>query len=149
MEYSLPSVNKDEERNDLAEFVGGIIDIMEDTLEEYKVEIQNEEKGDPEDPEDPENPAIIYGSDYDFIADRIKEEMGKQEKLWIDSSKCFTSLCWDIQEAASEALKSLIDKAAREGRLIMDSGRSKHSLIWNIISVKVIHYIMLWPLEND
>lgn len=146
MKYPLPSVNNDEERNDLAEFVGGIIDIMEDKLEEYKVEIQNEEKG------DAENPAIIYGRDYDFIADKIKEEMEKQERVWADNSstlKHFTNLCCNIQEVASEALRSLMDKAVGEGRLIMDSDQSKRSSILNIISVKVINYILLWPLEDE
>ena len=52
---------------DESEFIGQIVDVFEDFLEEKGITIANEEKeGDDDD-------AIIYGSDYDEIADGIKE----------------------------------------------------------------------------
>ena len=43
--------------NDRAEFIGQIIDIFEDFLEEKGIEIPNDDRED-------ENDAIIYGLDY-------------------------------------------------------------------------------------
>lgn len=51
------------------EFIGQIIDIFEDFLEEKGIEIQNDEK------EDSENPAIIYGTDYGDLSDSIENLM--------------------------------------------------------------------------
>lgn len=51
------------------EFIGQIIDIFEDFLEEKGIEIQNDEK------EDIENPAIIYGTDYGDLSDSIENLM--------------------------------------------------------------------------
>lgn len=51
------------------EFIGQIIDIFEDFLEEKGIEIQNDEK------EDSENPAIIYGTDYGDLSDNIENMM--------------------------------------------------------------------------
>ena len=54
---------------DRLEFIGQIIDIFEDFLEEKGIEIQNDEK------EDSENPAIIYGTDYGDLSDDIENMM--------------------------------------------------------------------------
>jgi len=54
---------------DRLEFIGQIIDIFEDFLEEKGIEIQNDEK------EDSENPAIIYGTDYGGLSDYIENMM--------------------------------------------------------------------------
>lgn len=54
--------------NDRAEFIGNIIDIFEDFLEEHGIDISNPEK---EDDEDDENKAIIYGTHYGEIEDKI------------------------------------------------------------------------------
>ena len=43
-----------------AEFLGQLIDVVEDWLEEQGIDIPNEEK-------DELNAAIIYGSDYDKL----------------------------------------------------------------------------------
>lgn len=43
-----------------AEFLGQLIDVVEDWLEEKSIDILNEEK-------DELNAAIIYGSDYDKL----------------------------------------------------------------------------------
>lgn len=53
--------------DDAPEFIGQIVDVFEDFLDEKGIEIENSEKdGD-------EGDAIIYGSDYDEIAEGIKE----------------------------------------------------------------------------
>ncbi len=51
------------------EFLGQIIDSFEDFLEEKKVTIKNHEKTEDN---HSDNPAIICGSDYDNIEDRIR-----------------------------------------------------------------------------
>ena len=58
------SINK----NDKEEFIGQIIDLFEDFLDEKNVKISN-----PEAVEDgEENAAIIYGDDYDTLHDQIQ-----------------------------------------------------------------------------
>ena len=47
-------------QEDRTEFLGQLIDVIEDWLEEKKIDIPNEEK-------DELNAAIIYGSDYDKL----------------------------------------------------------------------------------
>ena len=59
-----PPVPTDEK----AEFIGEIIDIFEDFLEEKGITIPNPEK----DEDDEENAAIIYGSDYGIIQDALE-----------------------------------------------------------------------------
>ncbi len=54
--------------NERCEFVGQIIDIFEDFLEEKGITISNPEK----DEDDEENAAIIYGSDYGIIQDALE-----------------------------------------------------------------------------
>lgn len=58
------SINK----NDKEEFIGQIIDLFEDFLDEKNVKISNLEAV--EDGE--ENIAIIYGGDYDTLHDQIQ-----------------------------------------------------------------------------
>ena len=54
--------------NNKEEFIGQIIDLFEDFLDEKNVKISN-----PEAVEDgEENAAIIYGSDYDTLHDQIQ-----------------------------------------------------------------------------
>lgn len=55
--------------NERLKFIGHIIDIFEDFLEEKGIEIQNDEK------EDSENPTIIYGTDYGDLSDNIENMM--------------------------------------------------------------------------
>ena len=52
--------------NDKAEFLGQIIDIFEDFLEEKGVMFPNEERD-----QDPDNAAIIYGTDYGDLQDEL------------------------------------------------------------------------------
>lgn len=54
----------------LPEFAGQIIDIFEDFLEEKGVLIDN-----PERDEDADNTAILYGSDYGYLQDKIYETL--------------------------------------------------------------------------
>lgn len=61
--------------NATAEFVGQIIDIFEDFLDDKGVRIEN-----PEYYEDPNNdpdeiPANIYGSDYGYLQTRIEDTL--------------------------------------------------------------------------
>ena len=62
-----PPVDDDER----CEFIGQIIDIFEDFLEEKGIEIPNPER--PAD--DEENGAIIYGSDYGILQDDLEQMM--------------------------------------------------------------------------
>lgn len=55
--------------NDLPEFIGQIIDIFEDFLDEKGIRIDNPER----EGEDTEEAANIYGSDYGALEDEIKE----------------------------------------------------------------------------
>lgn len=58
------SINK----NDKEEFIGQIIDLFEDFLDEKNVKISNPEAVE----NGEENAAIIYGSDYDTLHDQIQ-----------------------------------------------------------------------------
>lgn len=61
-------------RNDVPEFVGQIIDIFEDFLDERGVLLENPERD--EDPDaDPESVANIYGSDYGELQDAIEDTL--------------------------------------------------------------------------
>ena len=53
-------------QKDRAEFIGQIIDIFEDFLEERGIVLPNEERG-----QDPDNAAIIYGTDYGQLQDEL------------------------------------------------------------------------------
>ena len=55
-----------------------IIDIVEDFLEEHNINIENDEK------QDSDNPAIIYGTDYDVLDQKIT---GTLDKLISDYNK--------------------------------------------------------------
>lgn len=60
--------------NDKAEFIGQIIDIFEDFLDEKGIVIENPERL--EDPDfDPENPVNIYGSDYGDLQTQLEATM--------------------------------------------------------------------------
>lgn len=54
------------------EFIGQIIDIFEDFLDEKKIKIPNEER---EDEEDDDSFANIYGEDYFALEEKIKETL--------------------------------------------------------------------------
>ena len=56
------------------EFTGQIIDIFEDFLELKGITIPN-----PERDEDPDNTAIIYGSDYGMLQDKIEDTLRNWE----------------------------------------------------------------------
>ena len=61
------SINK----NNKEEFIGQIIDLFEDFLDEKNVKISN-----PEAVEDgEENAVIIYGGDYDALHDQIQDAL--------------------------------------------------------------------------
>ena len=59
-------------RNELPEFIGQIIDIFEDFLEEKGINIENDEKNDRD---DPESAAIIYGTDYGQLQSDIESTL--------------------------------------------------------------------------
>lgn len=56
--------------NDRAEFIGQIIDIFEDFLDEKHVEITN-----PDREQSGDGAAIIYGMDYGFLQSELEEMM--------------------------------------------------------------------------
>lgn len=56
--------------NDKLEFLGQIIDIFEDFLEERGVMFPNEERD-----QDPDNAAIIYGTDYGYLSEALEALM--------------------------------------------------------------------------
>lgn len=56
---------------DTTEFIGQIIDIFEDFLDEKRVTIENPEQ----DEDDEEMAANIYGSDYDRLSDEITDTL--------------------------------------------------------------------------
>lgn len=59
--------------NTTPEFIGQIVDIIEDKLTELKVELPTDEKEQAlEDGENPEEIAILYGRDYDIIGDEVR-----------------------------------------------------------------------------
>ena len=59
------------EEYDQEEFIGQIIDIFEDFLDDKEIVIPNRERDEDEDI-DPEMSANIYGADYDKIADELR-----------------------------------------------------------------------------
>jgi len=52
---------------DLQEFIGQIIDVFEDFLDDRKIQVDNPEQKETDDPV-----AIIYGSDYGELRDKIE-----------------------------------------------------------------------------
>ena len=62
----------------LRQYSACIIDIVEDFLEEHNINIENDEK------QDSDNPAIIYGTDYDVLDQKI---IGTLDKLISDYNK--------------------------------------------------------------
>lgn len=57
--------------DDEPEFIGRLVDIVEDFLSEKDVTIDNPER----DEDDVEDAAIIYGDDYDWLADEFRHVM--------------------------------------------------------------------------
>lgn len=62
----------------LRQYSACIIDIVEDFLEEHNINIENDEK------QNSDNPAIIYGTDYDVLDQKIT---GTLDKLISDYNK--------------------------------------------------------------
>ncbi len=71
MARKVPEYAKPENR---AEFIGLLIDIFEDFLEEKGVAIENPERDEDGDPQ----AAIIYGSDYGNLSEDIEDAL----KAW-------------------------------------------------------------------
>lgn len=76
-EESLSKWTPETIENDKSQFFGVLIDATEDFLESIGIEVKEIPSEDREqaieDGEDPEGLAIIYGEDYDFLADRFTE----------------------------------------------------------------------------
>lgn len=58
-------------KNDVPAFLGNVIDIFEDFLEDKQVEIQNIDRDIAMIFDGEENPAIIYGDDYGTLQDAL------------------------------------------------------------------------------
>lgn len=59
----------DIKEEDVPEFLGNLIDVVEDFLEKKGIGIPNEER----DENDEDDQAIIYGSDYDDLSDAFQD----------------------------------------------------------------------------
>lgn len=62
-------------QTDEAEFIGQFIDVFEDFLDSKGICIDNADRD-----EDDDNAAIIYGEDYDILADEILSVVHNWEK---------------------------------------------------------------------
>ena len=62
-------------QTDEAEFIGQFIDVFEDFLDSKGICIDNADRD-----EDDDNAAIIYGEDYDILADEILSILHNWEK---------------------------------------------------------------------
>lgn len=62
-------------KTDEAEFIGQFIDVFEDFLDSKGICIDNADRD-----EDDDNAAIIYGDDYDILADEILSILHNWEK---------------------------------------------------------------------
>lgn len=89
--------NELERLNIIAELKGQIIDIFEDFLTEKGIEIPNPEKEEDENLE-PDEAAIIYGSDYDWLGDKIEQIIAG----------------WDIMKLSQDYAQVSIDTPAGE-----------------------------------
>ncbi len=68
------NVKLTQDSTELAELKGQIVDILEDALADTDAGIPNEDRDEAiEDGDDPEETAIIYGEDYDTIADIVED----------------------------------------------------------------------------
>ena len=99
------------------EFIGQIIDIFEDFLEEKGIRIDNEDKQMAiEDGEDPKTLAIIYGEDYGTLQTQLEEMMSNwkvtdnqgSDKVWTKET---------IIESLQQALHECTDDCEYAGVL--------------------------------
>lgn len=96
--------------SELAEFKGQIVDILEDALADKDAMIPNRDREEAiEDGEDEEDLAIIYGDDYDIIADTVQDIVLSKnlEEHPISTESGRETFLVPIMEAYQE----LIDKA--------------------------------------
>jgi len=63
--------------NDIQEMIGAMVDVVEDWLEDKGVDIDNPEKNELEEGTE----AIIYGSDYDRLANAFKDVLSRNGLL--------------------------------------------------------------------
>lgn len=97
--------------NDLRNLIGCIVDIFEDFLTEKGIMIPNPEREEDENL-DPETAAIIFGSDYDWIADRIEHTLSHYT---IAEAHTPAELVGAISD---EKLRALIDETNRRARML-------------------------------
>ena len=67
------------DQNDKAEFIGTIIDIFEDFLDEKGVTLESHERDNEMELDNDDNVANIYGSDYDSISNSLETLFAKLE----------------------------------------------------------------------
>jgi len=95
------------DENNKMEFIGGIIDIFEDFLEEKGIRLDNPEIDEAiERGDDPETIAIIYGSDYDSIRENLEDMLEAK-----DSAKAK-----DIVSAPKSLAEAIIDCVEQSGK---------------------------------
>ena len=98
------------------EFFGVLIDVAEDFLDEMGITVEDI----PNDEREDEDSAIIYGSDYDNLADRFSEI------LCISRS--------EVRNVFEEIAKAIISHAINEGCYI--KGGTKRGLINHLLSTE-------------
>lgn len=90
--------------NNLAEFRGQVVDVFEDFCDEYGIRIENKERDEYNAEagyEEGENTAIIFGSDYDLIADEVTDRVNNA-----DGKESFTP---DEVSDIADALMDIFD----------------------------------------
>lgn len=112
------------------EFIGQIIDVIEDKFTELKIKLPTDEKEKAlTDATDPADIPVIYGSDYDAISDEIKDVL----------QNTLGSLTESIADAVMKAIKDNLE----------DTGRIEP--IWDMdkqaIYDKIVQTCMNWGLS--
>lgn len=116
-----------------SEVKGCIIDIFEDFLAEKEVSIENSER-------EGDNPAIIYGSDYDAIGDRLDRLFDALTDEYITSNDAWYVESWfdgDIEEALQildiPYTEENLRKAKRILRGIFDDKSDRNEMIVQVL----------------
>ncbi len=127
-----------ETSSSMAEFKGQIVDILEDVLTEHEAKIRNEDKDlAVKDGRDPDELAVIYGDDYDVIAELVCDivlQEDLEEHPAVDEAYKNR-----IVETVLESYKEIADKAEFTGEKLTEddysglAGKIKETFLnWNL-----------------
>lgn len=128
----------------LPEFKGQIVDIFEDYFEELKIDIPCSDKIEAvNDGEDPDGLAIIYGEDYDTIADTIDSYISAKKSdnmpIKFDAQE-MRAISGNIVDNASTLLQKITNTEVRDNaiaRMNKDKKELRHRIAdtfsnWNL-----------------